>query len=251
MAETALRPKSLLTEIGRRLSAARRTHGLSMTEVAHRSGLSTRYLRMAEAGQANLSLLKLAALAHTLRQPLRELCDLELGGVPEQRLALLGVRGCGKTTVGRHVSQQLEVPFFELDSAIEHAADMNLSQLFTIHGDAHYRELQGQCLEQWLSQHGAGVLATGGGIVNDEQSFDRLRSTCRTVWLRASPEAHWERVLAQGDTRPMRDHPRALQQLRTLLQNRGELYAAADLVIDTTDLPPDQVADRIVGWVGG
>jgi XRE family aerobic/anaerobic benzoate catabolism transcriptional regulator len=245
-----LRPESLLAEIGRRLTAARQAQGLTMTEVAQRSGLSTRYLRMAEAGQANLSLLKLAALARALRQPLRELCDLELGGVPEQRLALLGVRGCGKTTVGRQLSQLLEVPFFELDSAIEQAADMSLAQLFTIHGDAHYRELQAQCLEHWLTQHGAGILATGGGIVNDEQSFDRLRSTCRTVWLRASPEAHWERVLAQGDTRPMRDHPRALQQLRTLLETRGALYAGADLVIDTTDLSPDKVAEAIVEWVG-
>ncbi len=245
-----MRPEALLTEVGRRLADARHALGLTMTEVAARADVSTRYLRMAEAGEANLSLLKLASLARALRQPMGELCDLELSDVPRQRLALLGVRGSGKSTVGRRLSQLLEIPFFELDDAIEASADMSLSQLFTIHGDTHYRELQEQCLERWLSQTGAGILATGGGIVNDEASFERLCSTCRTVWLRASPESHWARVLAQGDTRPMRDHPRAMQQLRTLLEKREELYAAADLVIDTTELSPERVAERVVEWVG-
>ncbi|MFT7462282.1 MAG: XRE family aerobic/anaerobic benzoate catabolism transcriptional regulator [Pseudohongiellaceae bacterium] len=245
-----MRPEALLSEVGRRLAEARQTLGLTMAEVANRASVSTRYLRMAEGGEANLSLLKLASLARALRQPMRELCDLELGDIPRQRIALLGVRGCGKSTVGRHLSQQLEIPFFELDDAIEVAADMSLSQLFTIHGDSHYRELQSQCLEHWLTQTGAGILATGGGIVNDEASFERLCSTCRTVWLQASPESHWARVLAQGDTRPMRDHPRAMQQLRTLLEKREALYTAADLVIDTTELPPEGVAERIVEWVG-
>lgn len=244
-----MRLESLLVEVGRRLAAARESADLTMNEVASRAGVSTRYLRMAESGQANLSLLKLAALARALRTPLGELCDLELSGVPQQRLALLGVRGCGKTTVGRALSQKLEIPFLELDALIERRADMSLGQIFTIHGEEYYRQLQAESLEEWLAQNGHGILATGGGIVSDDSLFDRLRSTCRTVWLKATAEDLWNRVLAQGDTRPMDDHPKAMQQLRQLLDAREPRYASADLTVDSSGLTPDQVADAIVEWV--
>lgn len=244
-----MRLESLLIEVGRRLAAARDAAGLTMNEVANRAGVSTRYLRMAESGQANLSLLKLAALARALRTPMRELCDLELSGVPQQRLALLGVRGCGKTTVGRALSQKLEIPFLELDALIERRADMSLGQVFTIHGEDYYRQLQAECLEEWLAQNGHGILATGGGIVADDTLFERLRSTCRTVWLKATAEDLWNRVLAQGDTRPMDDHPKAMQQLRDLLAAREPKYGAADLCLDSSGLSPSQVADAIVEWV--
>lgn len=244
-----MRPESLLQEVGRRLSAARRARGLTSADVARRAGLSARYLRMAESGKANLSLLKLASLARALRVSLGELCDLHLANAPELRIALLGVRGCGKTTVGRELARQLEVPFVELDQLIEERAGIALAQVFSIHGEAFYRALQREALESWLAQHGSGVLATGGSIVNDDETFLRLRETCRTVWLRATPEEHWCRVVGQGDLRPMQDRPRAMLELRSLLEQRDPLYAAADFVVDTMDTEPSTIASRIGSWM--
>lgn len=243
-----MRPKAVLAEIGARLSSAREARNLSVTEVAQRSGISARYLRMAESGEANVSILKLVALSRVLRAPLRELCDLDISGAPDLRIALLGVRGAGKSTVGRAVAQQLETPFVELDALIEELAGMPLDQLFSIHGERYYRSLQGEALESFLAQHGAGVLATGGSIVSDRTTFARLCATCRTVWLRARPETHWERVVAQGDLRPMRHNPRAMLELEALLEARTPYYASADLTVDTDSEDPEAIAARIAHW---
>jgi len=246
-----VRPEALLQEIGRRLTAARHARGLTAADVARRAGLSSRYLRMAEAGQANLSLLKLASLARALRANLSELCDLKLASAPELRVALLGVRGCGKTTVGRELARQLEVPFVELDALIEDQAGIPLAQIFSIHDESFYRSLQRETLESWLTQHGSGVLATGGSIVNDDETYLRLRETCRTVWLRATAEEHWSRVVGQGDPRPMRGRPRAMLELRKLLEARDPLYATADFVVDTMDTEPSTIASHIGNWMLG
>ena len=246
-----MRSEALLAQIGRRLVSARRELGLTMADVAQRAGVSTRYLRMAEAGDANLTILKLAGLARALRVPLRELCDLDVGTAPELRIALLGLRGAGKSSAGRLLAQQLEVPFVELDDEIEDLAGMPLAQLFDIHGEEHYRTLQAEALETWLAQHGSGVLATGGSLVEDDATFDRLRATCRTVWLRADPAEHWQRVVDQGDLRPMRNHPRARQELAELLATRAPRYSLADTDVATGGRTPRQVADVIAGWVLG
>jgi XRE family aerobic/anaerobic benzoate catabolism transcriptional regulator len=206
---------------------------------------------MAEAGQANLSLLKLASLARALRVSLAELCDLNLASAPELRVALLGVRGCGKSTVGRELARQLEVPFVELDELIEAKAGLPLTDVFSIHGDGYYRTLQREALESWLAQHGSGVLATGGSIVNDEATYLRLRETCRTVWLRATAEEHWCRVVGQGDLRPMQDRPRAMLELRKLLEARDPLYSSADHAVDTMDNEPPTIASQIGTWLLG
>lgn len=246
-----MRSHVLLAELGRRLRAARDARGLSLGEAAAHASLSPRYLRMAEAGDANLSVLKLAALARTLRVPLRELCDLDLTSAPVLRLALLGLRGAGKSTVGRDLAQELEVPFQELDALVEDLAGLPLEQLFAIHGEEHYRRLQREALEAWLSQTGSGVLAAGGSLVTDPEAYQRLRETCRTVWLRTTPEEHWRRVVEQGDLRPMRGHPRAMSELRGLLAAREPHYARADLALDTTGRDPHDIAARIARWAMG
>ncbi len=245
-----MRLTGILSEVGRRLAAARSEAGLTVAELAVRAGVSSRYLRMAEAGEANLSLLKLAALAATLRVPLRELCDLDVAAAPTWRIALLGLRGAGKTSVGRCLAQRLEVPFFELDGLIEKRAGMGLGQIFDIHGEGYYRVLQREALEAWLGQHGSGVLASGGSIVNDEPSFRRLCETCRTVWLQATPEEHWQRVVAQGDLRPMESEsaPRAMNQLRALLDQRTPRYERADLTLGTSARAPAGIAEEIARW---
>ena len=244
-----MRPESLLAEVGRRLATARAAQGLPLGELARRAGVSRRYLAMAENGQANLSLLKLAALAGALKMPMRELCDLDVGRAPELRVALLGLRGAGKTSVGRALSQQLEVPFFELDQLIEERAGMHLSSIFEIQGEGWYREQQGEALEDWLAQHGSGVLATGGSIVTDKETYQRLRATCRTVWLRATPEEHWQRVVDQGDLRPMERNPGAMAELKAKLKLREPYYTLADLAVTTSGRSPSQCADDISRWV--
>jgi len=244
-----MKPEALLIEMGRRLHAARKARSLSLTEAAERASVSSRYLRMAEAGQANMSVLKLASLARALRVELSELCDLKLGDAPEMRIALLGVRGSGKSSVGRELAHRLEVPFFELDTLIEEQAGVPLGQIFSIHGEDLYRQLQRETLERWLAQNGSGVLATGGSIVTDPVAFDRLRQTCRTVWLRASAEEHWRRVVGQGDLRPMQHRPRAMVELRTMIETRAPHYATADLQVDTMQGDPRSLASRIGTWV--
>lgn len=206
---------------------------------------------MAESGDANLSLLKLVALARALKLPLRELCDVDVGHAPETRVALLGLRGAGKSSVGRALAQRLEVPFFELDDLIEQSAGMGLGSIFEIHGESAYRQHQREALENWLKHHGSGVLAPGGSIVSDDAAWQRLRSTCRTVWLKARPHEHWQRVVDQGDLRPMNDHPRAMAELEKILAEREPRYALADRTVLTSGMSPDRIADEITAWMTG
>jgi len=242
---------ALLAEVGRRVRAAREETGLTLTEAARRAGLSRRFVAMVEGGQANVSLLKLAALAQVLRVPLRELCDVDLSHAPQLRVALLGLRGAGKSTIGRLLAQRLEVPFVELDALVEERAGMSLRTLFDTGGEAFYRRQQRDALEHWLAQHGSGVLATGGSLVMDEVAFARLRATCRTVWLRAAPEEHFQRVVDQGDLRPIAGHARAMTELKAILAAREPLYAQADREAATSGRAAEQVADELAGWVTG
>jgi XRE family aerobic/anaerobic benzoate catabolism transcriptional regulator len=244
-----MRSDHILGEVGRRLAAARARRGLGLGELAKRANVSRRYLTMAEAGEANLSLLKLAALAGALKVPMRELCDVDVGAAPELRVALLGLRGAGKTTVGRALAHALEVPFFELDELVEERAGLRLSAIFEFHGEHVYREHQRAALEDWLATHGSGVLATGGSLVNDEEAFQRVRSSCRTVWLKAAPEEHFQRVVDQGDLRPMRGNPRAMNELRAILAAREPRYAQADRTVMTTGKTPQAIADEVVRWL--
>ena len=243
--------EALLAEVGRRIRAARERAGLSQAETARRAGLSRRFVTLLEGGRANVSLARLADLAAALRVPLRELCDVDVSRAPELRVALVGLRGAGKTHVGQLLSQALEVPFFELDALVEERAGMSLNTLFDSYGEAFYREQQRGALEHWLAQHGSGVLATGGSLVMDEVAFARLRATCRTIWLRAAPEEHLQRVVEQGDLRPMAGRARAMAELKSILAAREPLDARADHTALTTGRTPEAVAADLAAWVTG
>jgi XRE family aerobic/anaerobic benzoate catabolism transcriptional regulator len=154
------------------------------------------------------------------------------------------VRGAGKSTVGAALAERLEVPFVELDQKIEAAAGLSLGELFELHGEAHYRQLERESLRQVLDGSRL-VLATGGSIVSSQDSFALLRQRSRTVWLRARAEDHWDRVIRQGDRRPMAENPHAFAQLRTLMAARAPLYAAAHHVIETSGRSLDQVVDAL------
>jgi XRE family transcriptional regulator, aerobic/anaerobic benzoate catabolism transcriptional regulator len=153
----------------------------------------------------------------------------------KQGLALVGLRGAGKTTIGKKVATRLGWKFFELDELIEKAAGMTLPNIFEVHGEEYYRQLEQDVLIRFLlAEKRLFVLATGGGMVTQPETYQLLRQHCITFWLKADPQDHWNRVLHQ-DPRPMSNYPNAMQQLKTLLQNRETLYARADFTVNTSD----------------
>jgi XRE family transcriptional regulator, aerobic/anaerobic benzoate catabolism transcriptional regulator len=237
-------PDDLLNALGQRARAQRVSRGWTLREVAERSGVSPRFLVQLEAGTGNISVRRLADVARALdTTPAALLTTREAPARPV--IALLGLRGAGKTTVGRRLARRWRIPFVELDKRIEQAADLSLGELFTLHGEDYYRRLEGEVLENVLRERRPMVLATGGGIVRSPETYALLRRAAITIWLRARPEDHWNRVVRQGDRRPMADHPQAMADLRSLLSTREPLYALADHTVDTSAVNAAGVVNAI------
>jgi len=150
------------------------------------------------------------------------------------RIALIGLRGAGKTTLGQLAAQALAVPFVELDREIERASGMELSEIFAVHGQAMFRSLERQCLETIIARFERVVIATGGSLVTEPATYDILLSNCFVVWLSAAPDEHMGRVLDQGDLRPMADGPQAMDDLKAILESRTPLYARANATVSTS-----------------
>ncbi len=243
--------------LGVRAKALRAQSTLTLKALAARSGLSVRFLSQVEAGQANPSLGSLRDLAEGLdcdlvallfdlpspthselltKLPLLSVaaCTRALAEAPQtiRPVALLGLRGAGKSTVGEALASVSTRPFVEVDRVIEGEAGLGLGALFEMHGEAHYRTLEQRVLERELKDP-AVILATGGGVVTHPESVALLKERATTVWLKAPAQAHWDRVRAQGDFRPMNNRARARTELEALYTARAPLYAAADHVVET------------------
>lgn len=198
-----------------------------------------------EAGRGNISVRRLASIATGLGSTLPDL--LASGEVEDPRpiVALLGLRGAGKTSVGRRLARRLKVPFLELDTVIAERAGLALGEVFSLYGEEYYRRLESDALSDLLAAAQPAVIAVGGGLVTSPETFALLRRHAVTVWLRARPADYWNRVVKQGDQRPMREHPQAREALRELVARREPLYRQADLVVDTAGLSLTKTVARV------
>lgn len=268
--------KAFLLRLGERVRKIRSGRGMSRKALAKHSDVSERYLAQLESGTGNCSIILLRRIAQALNVPVAQLIDdrpdrsienllmrqlldrlsptqvaeareillSRFGGPSSEvragRIALIGLRGGGKSTLGRLLSAQLGVPFIELDREIERESGMALTELFEMFGQATFRRMERAALETTLEKNPRFVLATGGGLVTEASTFELLLTSCLTVWVRAKPDDHMNRVAEQGDLRPMSGNTRAMDDLVSILGSREPLYAKADITLDTTGQTPQQ-----------
>jgi XRE family aerobic/anaerobic benzoate catabolism transcriptional regulator len=237
---------TFLESVGTAVRTQREKKGLSRRELAGSSGVSERFLAQLETGDGNISLRRFAEVAQALGTTPAALLSVPAADAVKP-IALLGVRGAGKSTIGAALAKKLDYRFVELDQEIEAAAGLSLGDVFTLHGEAYYRRVEREVLARILAEPAPTVLATGGSIVNDPTTYALLRSRALTVYLHAKPEDHWNRVVAQGDQRPMAENPHAFEELRGLLAARAKLYARADHTVETSGRTAKQVVAEIAG----
>jgi XRE family aerobic/anaerobic benzoate catabolism transcriptional regulator len=272
--------EAYLRGVGERVRRLRAGRGMTRKMLARASGVSERYLADLEQGSGNASLLVLKQIADAMAVSVAALVSepagpagahaaavavLERLGVddlaaalaliedrfPEAkrrrdgRIALIGLRGAGKSTVGAGVAARLDRPFVVLAREIEAAAGRPIAAVIAEDGQAAYRRLELETLGTILRRHEMAIIDAGGGIVTEAAAYGLLRASCFVVWLKAEPETHMRRVVAQGDTRPMADTPEAMADLVAILESRAGLYALADATLDTTHLTVAEAIDAV------
>lgn len=258
----------LIARLASRVREVRKAQGLPRRVVSERSGVSPRYLAQLEAGEGNISVGLLQRVATALDVKIEVLLsenapwDREIQRIaalyrqappgvqqgvrgllaPQNpavlragRICLIGLRGAGKSTLGKLAGEALDVPFFELNSEIEGQTGMPLAEVMAFYGQDGYRILEAEAVERIVLQNDRMILAVAGGLVAEQNTYAQVLERFHTVWLRTSPGEHMQRVRAQGDVRPMHGHPAAMDQLKALLQARTPLYELADAEVNTSN----------------
>jgi XRE family transcriptional regulator, aerobic/anaerobic benzoate catabolism transcriptional regulator len=259
--------KTFVALVGERVRKARERRGISRRTLSQLSNVSLRYLAQLEGGSGNISIALLwrvsDALDHRIewligaddpwtsevvecselfrsstrelrRRVMRILNPDDPARLRQQRLCLIGLRGAGKSTLGKILSKDLSLPFIELNREIEEVSGMPATEVMALYGQEGYRRLERQALERIVATSDAAVLAVAGGIVAEPETFAYLLRYFHTVWIKARPEEHMERVRNQGDLRPMKGNPKAMEELYSILASREELYAKAEATVDTS-----------------
>ncbi len=271
----------LLAAIGDRVRSLRARRGMTRKSLTAESVVSERHLAQLELGKGNMSIALLERVARALEtdlgdlvrggqhetieqilinEQLRSLSPADLTSVLDllhkrystqmgshQRIALIGLRGAGKTTLGKRLARRHRVPFVRLVAEIEKLAGMDASVIFELSGQTGYRRLEEKALTETLSNHQACVIEAGGSIVAKPRLFNLLLTSCTVVWIRALPEQHMQRVIDQGDLRPMAGNDDAMSDLQRILQEREPFYAKAHHILDTTSRSIDVCAAELDG----
>ncbi len=271
-----------LATLGERVKLLRARRGLTRKTLAKLAELSERHVANVESGVGNASIQFLRQLCSVLNCSLAEMTGDETASSPDwlmireilrgrsdeelvkaraalgelfdspasevsrrQRIALIGLRGAGKSSLGRLLAEQLNCPFIELSSQIELLAGCSIAEIHALYGQTAYRRYEQRALEEVIRLHTHAVIATPGGIVSEPATFNFLLSHCYTVWLKAAPEEHMSRVLAQGDRRPMSGNREAMEDLKRILESRAQFYSKADKTFDTSDMSAEQAFSRL------
>ncbi|MBC8008126.1 MAG: helix-turn-helix transcriptional regulator [Prolixibacteraceae bacterium] len=266
--ENARPETAYLARLGERVRTIRAQRGMTRKILARDSKVSERYLAQLELGQGNISINLLRQIAHALATPLADLLQerdspvelkllneflvrldeqqlqrvwellfVEFGNLHAQgrreRIALIGLRGGGKSTLGPLLAKRIGIPFIKLSQEIEREAGASMSEVFSLYGQSGYRRYERRALEAVISKYQRAVIEVPGGLVAEPGTFELLLSSCLVAWLKTTPEEHMARVIAQGDHRPMDDNNEAMEDLRRILQGRAPLYGKADVTVDT------------------
>jgi XRE family transcriptional regulator, aerobic/anaerobic benzoate catabolism transcriptional regulator len=273
-----------LEQLGQRVRTMRALRGMSRKVLARVSGISERYIAQLEGGKGNVSIVLLRRVSNAMGAHLEDLIphaepspdwavirdllrkaspsqvsqakDILAGqGASAQRgtsfagIALIGLRGAGKSTLGKLLAKRIGWNFVELNKEIEAQNGLSVAEIIALYGQEGFRRLEQAALTQLLARNELTVLATGGGIVSEPVTFDLILSSFYTIWLKAEPDEHMGRVRKQGDLRPMADDRSAMAELRNILLSREPLYARAATVVDTAGLSVDAAAARLIDSV--
>src|ERR1700739_643170 len=276
--------KAFLEQLGQRVRNMRALRGMSRKVLAKVSGISERYIAQLESGKGNVSIVLLRRVSNAMGAHLEDLIpaaepapdwqvirdllrkatpnqiaqakDILAGnGASAQRrasfagIALIGLRGAGKSTLGKMLAKKIGWNFVELNKEIEAQNGLSAAEIIALYGQEGFRRMEQAALNQLLARKELMVLATGGGIVSEPLTFELILSSFYTIWLKAEPEEHMGRVRKPGDLRPMADHRSAMAELRNTLVGREPLYARASAVVDTAGLSVDAAAARLIDTV--
>jgi len=277
---TAGTEADFLQFLGTRVRELRDRRGMTRKMVAHEADVSERHLAQLEAGEGNISIVLLRRIADAINVSLSELFAAQVEEPVEKRLihrfldrlpahrledvvyrlmrdfgpeeklrrmriALIGVRGAGKSTLGMRLSAATGIPFIELDREIEKDTGIPLEEIFSLYGQSGYRSIERRTLERVIHEHDRAIFSVGGGVVSEKETYDYLLSNCWTVWIKAQPEEHMSRVIAQGDFRVMAGSDQAMEDLRRILEAREPLYRKADICLDTSGSTVDDSFTRL------